>query len=117
MEPEPQSFKAFVTAAILVAMLLNLTLLLPVSPVRAESEGQTCTSCSCCQRPRVAETFHHVTVNIVDEEILLQIEPLILQRAYGWDQQNSKVHLDRNIRRRLIFTVLQPQLFGSRYGV
>jgi len=78
MEPEPQSFKAFVTAAILVAMLLNLTLLLPVSPVRAESEGQTCTSCSCCQRPRVAETFHHVTVNIVDEEILMQIEPLIL---------------------------------------
>jgi len=51
-----------------------------VLPVLAESEPeeQTCSACSCCQPTQLAETLHHVTVNIVDGEALLQIEPLLL---------------------------------------
>lgn len=72
-ESARQSLKAFIAATILIVVLLNMTLLLPVAPVHAESEGQTCTECS-----NLAETSHYVTVNIVDGEILLRIEPLSL---------------------------------------
>lgn len=46
-----QSFRALIAATLLVIMLLNMTLLVPVSPVLAESEEQTCGECrgSCCE--------------------------------------------------------------------
>ena len=49
----PKSFRALIVATLFVIMLLNMTLLVPVSPVLAESEPeeQTCGECkgSCCE--------------------------------------------------------------------
>lgn len=59
-------------------MLTNVTLLSWVLPARADSESQANASCSFCNLPsEFVETSHLVRVNIVDEEIFLQIEPLI----------------------------------------
>jgi len=90
-------------------MLLNLTLLLPVTPVRAESEEQTCATCSCCQRLRAAETFHHITVNIVDEEILLRIEPLVLPGTSCGTCNNAQGCPSSNELTKTQFTVLEQK--------
>ena len=72
----PKSFRALIAATLLVVLLLNMSILLPVSPVFAESEpeGQTCSACSLPTSLPTAS--HHVKVSVVDEEILLQIEPV-----------------------------------------
>ena len=87
-DSKSQSLNAFIFATILIVLLLNLSFILPVPLVRAESEGQTCSACSCCQ-PWAAETSHYVTVNVVDGEILLQIEPLILPEMGCGCSQNQ----------------------------
>lgn len=70
----PKSFRALIAATLFVIMLLNMTLLVPVSPVLAESEEQTCPTCSVPTSLPAAS--HYVKVSIVDEEILLQTDPL-----------------------------------------
>ena len=70
----PKSFRALIVATLFVIMLLNMTLLVPVSPVLAESEEQTCPTCSLPTSLPTAS--HYVKVSVVDEEILLQIEPM-----------------------------------------
>ena len=72
----PKSFRALIVATLFVIMLLNMTLLVPVSPVLAESEheDETCTTCS--QPTLQAGVSHYIEVNILDGEILLEIEPM-----------------------------------------
>jgi len=63
-------------AMLLIFLVASVALIPTWGPTQAQAQASGEAPCTSCRT-----TFHHVTVNVVDEEILLQIEPLLLPQT------------------------------------